>query len=103
MYYFGTNLDNKFNVEGFWPKPEQTHKIPTEREEIIKELDRLKRRRLALRDQRLAEEGVDGPENGDIASGSSRNAAIGTRSSGGRPEASSILKEVQQRQEGWRD
>jgi len=56
MYYFGTNLDNRFSVSGFWPTPEQTHKIPFEKEEIATELARLKARRLELRRKRLAEE-----------------------------------------------
>lgn len=56
MYYFGTNLDNKFSVPGFWPSPEQTHKIPFEKEEISAELARLKARRLDLRRRRLEEE-----------------------------------------------
>ena len=41
MYYFGTNLDNRFSVPDFWPKPEETNRIPFEREDIRKELDRL--------------------------------------------------------------
>jgi protein PET100 len=58
MYYFGTNLDRRFSVPDFWPKPEQLHKIPTEKEEIKGELDRLRARRLELRRRRLEEEGV---------------------------------------------
>ena len=38
MYYFGTNLDDRFNVAGFWPSAEQSHKIPLEKEEIDREL-----------------------------------------------------------------
>ncbi|TID20033.1 hypothetical protein E2P81_ATG07338 [Venturia nashicola] len=56
MYYFGTNLDSKFSVPDFWPRPEQQHKIPFERDEIESELQRLQRRRLALREKRLREE-----------------------------------------------
>lgn len=56
MYYFGTNLDGKFSVPDFWPKPGQTHKIPHEREEIAAELERLKQKRLALRAQRSEQE-----------------------------------------------
>src|SRR5215469_2884337 len=56
MYYFGTNLDQKFSVPGFWPGPNQTHKIPFEKEEIDAELARLKARRLQLRRKRLEEE-----------------------------------------------
>jgi protein PET100 len=74
MYYFGTNLDQKFSVPDFWPKPSQMHKIPYEREEIDSELERLKRRRLAMRKARLEEamrEGRDvseemGDEGGDV-------------------------------------
>jgi len=56
MYYFGTNLDSRFAVPDFWPKPGQTHQLPYEREEISEELERLKQRRLAVRAQRLAAE-----------------------------------------------
>lgn len=43
MYYFGTNLENRFTVEGFWPTAEQSHKIPYEREEIKAEVERIQR------------------------------------------------------------
>ena len=56
MYYYGTNLDNRFSVPDFWPKPEQTNRVPFEREEIRAELERLRGRRLFLRDQRLERE-----------------------------------------------
>ncbi|KAF2233113.1 hypothetical protein EV356DRAFT_533994 [Viridothelium virens] len=56
MYYFGTNLDGKFNTPDFWPKEGETHKIPFEKEEIQNELSRLKARRLAVRDQRMQAE-----------------------------------------------
>lgn len=61
MYYFGINLDSRFAVPDFWPKKEQTHTIPFEKEDIAQELARLKQRRLAVRAQRLAMEsqGVD--------------------------------------------
>lgn len=42
MYYFGTNLDDRFNVTGFWPSAEQSHKIPLEKEEIDRELARMR-------------------------------------------------------------
>ncbi|KAI9375878.1 hypothetical protein BJX61DRAFT_539466 [Aspergillus egyptiacus] len=42
MYYFGTNLDERFSVPGFWPSTEQSHKIPLEKEEIDKELARMR-------------------------------------------------------------
>lgn len=63
MYYFGTNLEERFTVPDFWPKEGQTHKIPYEKDEIQSELARLKARRLALRDQRLANEAQHQGEN----------------------------------------
>ena len=53
MYYFGTNLDNRFRVDGFWPKENMTHKIPYERDEIQNELQRLQQRRLERRAARM--------------------------------------------------
>lgn len=53
MYYFGTNLDSRFSVPDFWPKPGESHTIPHEKEEIAAELQRLKERRLAARARRL--------------------------------------------------
>lgn len=63
MGYFGTNLDERFAVPGFWPTAEQSNKVPTEREEIKAELERLRARRLYLRDKRLAEEARRQAEN----------------------------------------
>ncbi|KAJ5612691.1 hypothetical protein N7510_005885, partial [Penicillium lagena] len=42
MYYFGTNLDDRFSVKGFWPTAEQSHKIPLDKEEIDQELSRMR-------------------------------------------------------------
>ncbi|KAH7371996.1 hypothetical protein BKA66DRAFT_423317 [Pyrenochaeta sp. MPI-SDFR-AT-0127] len=56
MYYFGTNLDGKFTVPEFWPKPGQTHKIPYDREEIAKELERIKERNLENKRRREEQE-----------------------------------------------
>ncbi|KAJ4347941.1 uncharacterized protein N0V89_009313 [Didymosphaeria variabile] len=61
MYYFGTNLDGKFSVPDFWPKPEQTHRIPYDREDIKAELERLKARNAEmkkLRERREMEEAL---------------------------------------------
>ena len=41
MYYFGTNLDSRFSVPDFWPTQEQSHKIPTEKADIAKEIQRI--------------------------------------------------------------
>lgn len=43
MYYFGTNLENRFSVPDFWPSQEQSHRIPFEREEIRDEVRRIAR------------------------------------------------------------
>ncbi|KAI9788538.1 MAG: hypothetical protein M1835_002224 [Candelina submexicana] len=56
MYYFGTNLDERFSVPDFWPKPGTTHRIPFEKDEIKSELERLRQRRLELRARRLEAE-----------------------------------------------
>ncbi|EXJ80434.1 hypothetical protein A1O1_08579 [Capronia coronata CBS 617.96] len=41
MYYFGTNLEERFSVPDFWPTQEQSNKIPYEREEIKAEVERI--------------------------------------------------------------
>ena len=43
-------------LPGFWPKKEETHRIPFEKCEIKTELERLRRRRLERRDKGLASE-----------------------------------------------
>lgn len=56
MYYFGTNLDSRFSVDGFWPSKAESNQIPTDPDDIRAELERLRRRRLERRARRLAEE-----------------------------------------------
>lgn len=56
MYYFGTNLENRFSVPGFWPDPESTNKFPTERKEQVLLLEELKKQRLERRRRRLEAE-----------------------------------------------
>ena len=41
MYYFGTNLDNRFSVPGFWPTAENSHKLPRDREELQVEYQKI--------------------------------------------------------------
>lgn len=55
MYYFGTNLDERFKVPGFWPTTEQSHKIPLEKDEIDKELTRMRMVDVARRERRQRE------------------------------------------------
>lgn len=55
MYYFGTNLDDRFNVKNFWPSAEQSHKIPIDKEEIDKELARMRMIESVRRERRERE------------------------------------------------
>jgi len=58
MWYFGSNLDEKFSVPGFWPSKEQSNKVPRDRNELDDELERLKIIRLNMRQKRLEEEAL---------------------------------------------
>ncbi len=69
MYYFGTNLENRFSVPGFWPTQEQSHKIPYEREEIRAEVQRIQQKMTEMRarlpleqQQRLKDRDMEAPE-----------------------------------------
>lgn len=59
MYYFGTNLDDRFKVPGFWPTAEQSHKIPLEKEEIDKELTRMRMLDSVRREKREKREAME--------------------------------------------
>ena len=52
MYYFGTNLENRFAVADFWPTQAQSHRIPYEKEEIKAEIERHQR---SMRERREEE------------------------------------------------
>lgn len=56
MYYFGTNLEERFTVHNFWPTAEQSHKIPESKEEIDRELNRMRRLDTLKRERKLREE-----------------------------------------------
>ncbi|KAH6967642.1 hypothetical protein BKA56DRAFT_596949 [Ilyonectria sp. MPI-CAGE-AT-0026] len=56
MYYFGTNLDDRFAVHGFWPKPEECNKIPKDRDEIKAEYERIVARQKLRQAQKMEEE-----------------------------------------------
>lgn len=73
MWYFGVNLDTRFSVPDFWPKPEETHKIPFEKDEQHEMLKQLKDARLERRRMRLEMEakgtlsdGAADPEGGEV-------------------------------------
>ena len=62
MYYFGTNLDERFDVPDYWPTKEQSHTLPYDHKELKEEVIRLQRqmrekaeRRRALEAQTEAE------------------------------------------------
>jgi len=50
MYYFGTNLDERFQVPDFWPTQEQSHKLPYEKADLRAEIERMNR---AIREKEL--------------------------------------------------
>ncbi|EEQ30327.1 hypothetical protein McanMca71_002177 [Microsporum canis] len=58
MYYFGTNLEERFSVPDFWPTTANSHKIPADKGEIDKELARMneQRARRLLEKQRIQKE-----------------------------------------------
>ncbi|BDD61781.1 hypothetical protein MPDQ_001670 [Monascus purpureus] len=55
MYYFGTNLDDRFHISGFWPSEEQSHKIPLDKEEIDNEIARMRKMDALRRERRKLE------------------------------------------------
>ncbi|UNI14424.1 hypothetical protein JDV02_001054 [Purpureocillium takamizusanense] len=56
MYYFGTNLDNRFSVHDFWPRPEECNKVPRDRDEVKAEYERIVARQRFRQAQMLEEE-----------------------------------------------
>jgi protein PET100, fungi type len=50
MYYFGTNLDERFHVPDFWPTKEQSHQIPKEKADIKAEITRIQQE---IRDRKM--------------------------------------------------
>jgi protein PET100, fungi type len=56
MYYFGTNIEERFAVPNFWPKPEECNKIPHDRDEIRAEYDRIIARQKLRQARKLEEE-----------------------------------------------
>ncbi|KAK1640174.1 hypothetical protein BDP81DRAFT_390910 [Colletotrichum phormii] len=63
MYYFGTNLDNRFAVPEFWPKAEHSHKIPFDRDEIKSEYIRLAKRQRAFDEVKREREAREAAQN----------------------------------------
>ncbi|KAM4054780.1 hypothetical protein HRG_005602 [Hirsutella rhossiliensis] len=56
MYYFGTNLDNRFAVRNFWPRPEECNKVPRDRDEVKAEYKRIVARQQQRRAQQLEDQ-----------------------------------------------
>lgn len=99
MYYFGTNLDRKFQIPDFWPKQNETHTIPFEKEEISEELERLKQRRLAVRARRLQYEGVSEEAASDIQTPEKPSAYLRSLQNSSRPKeaiATPVANQVSQ-------
>lgn len=66
MYYFGTNLDSRFAVPDFWPRPEATYKIPFERDEIDAELEHQRTKRLLRKREKLEQDSALGSLQGSL-------------------------------------
>lgn len=60
MYYFGVNLESRFQVPDFWPALGTTHRLPFDREELKELSEKLKKDRLERKRRRLEREGVLG-------------------------------------------
>ena len=75
MYYFGTNLENRFAVPDFWPEPGSTHKIPFEKDELKELGDKLREQRLERKRRRLEREAV-GENEMDEMSGEGRGGVV---------------------------
>ncbi|GKZ30823.1 hypothetical protein AbraIFM66950_010413 [Aspergillus brasiliensis] len=71
MYYFGTNLDDRFSVPGFWPTTEQSHKIPLEKEEIDRELSRMRTLDAVRREKRQQREALEAQAQAQVQAASS--------------------------------
>ncbi|KAK1149853.1 hypothetical protein N8T08_003409 [Aspergillus melleus] len=73
MYYFGTNLDDRFSVPGFWPTTEQSHKIPLERDEIDAELSRMRTVDAVKRQRRQAQAQAEAQAEAQVAAVNAQN------------------------------
>lgn len=56
MFYFGTNLDDRFAVQGFWPRPEECNKVPRDRDEVKVEYERIVARQKLRMAKKIEEE-----------------------------------------------
>jgi len=65
MYYFGTNLDSRFAVEGFWPKAEETNKVPHSRDEIKAEYEKIVARQRVLMERRAMQQAARRDDGGE--------------------------------------
>lgn len=55
MYYFGTNLDERFAVPDYWPTKEQSHSLPYEHKDLKVEVERLQKLGSAKQEARRLE------------------------------------------------
>ena len=92
MYYFGTNLETRFAVPGFWPAEGTTHRLPYEKEELKELAEQLKAERLERRRRRLEREGGGGGEEGGREGAPVAEREVAVVSSGGTFGVGSIEK-----------
>lgn len=65
MYYFGTNLDERFDVPDYWPTKEQSHTLPYDHKELKEEVMRLQREMRAKAERRRVLEAQAGGSEGE--------------------------------------
>jgi protein PET100, fungi type len=65
MYYFGTNLDERFNVPDYWPTKEQSHTLPYDHKELKEEVVRLQQQMRLKAEMRRREGEVQAQSGGE--------------------------------------
>lgn len=83
MYYFGTNLDDRFTIPGFWPTAEQSHKIPLEKEEIDNELTRMRMLDTVRRERRAKQAALEQAHQAQIQAQEAKSRLQGSSSGQG--------------------
>lgn len=77
MYYFGTNLDKRFSMGNFWPKPEESNRMVYDRKELEEEFRFIvARQRKYLEMKAAAEQRASGGSSQASASQASTPAAV---------------------------
>lgn len=62
MYYFGTNLDERFDVPDYWPTQANSHTLPYDHKDLKAEVLRLQREMKEKSERRKAREDAMGAQ-----------------------------------------